>query len=312
MSVRIYEKEYAPFGKVLAMENDFVELCVTLDVGPRIIRFAQRGGENFMFEDRDASVVNRGEKYDSYYGENAYWRTYGGHRIWLTPEIEPNTYYPDNDPVEYSVSGNSVTFTPPEQDANQVLETLTVTLEENDGVAQVTATATNTADVPQTFGLWQISVMCPNGLGIFPQNTRDAGLLHNRTLSLWSYADMSDPRVCWGKNLISVRQDPSVDRAFKIGAPNERGWLAYLCHNALFVKRFPYFAGSAYPDDGCNGELYTNAKFLEIESLSKLAPVNPGDTLCATEVWSITPDVAPVCGKDMAALEKLVADYIEE
>ncbi|MBR6772634.1 MAG: hypothetical protein IKM29_04470 [Clostridia bacterium] len=312
MAVSIYEKDYAPFGRVLAMENDFVELYVTLDFGPRIIRFAVRGGENFMFEDKNAEVLNNGPKYDKYFGKGSYWRTYGGHRIWLTPEIEPNTYYPDHDPVEYTVEGNSATFMPPEQKKNQVIETLTVTLEENDGVAEVTAKATNTASVPQTFGLWQISVMCAGGLGIFPQNTRDNGLLHNRTLSLWSYADMSDPRVCWGKELISVQQDVNVDHAFKIGAPNERGWLGYLCHNALFVKRFPYFAGSAYPDDGCNSELYTNPKFLEIESLSKLSPVNPGETICASEVWSLTPDVAPVCGKDMAALEKLVAEYIEE
>lgn len=312
MAVSIYEKNYAPFGRVLAMENGFIELCVTLDFGPRIIRLARAGGENFMFEDKTGEVRNDGPAYDEYFGEGSYWRTYGGHRIWLTPEIEPNTYYPDHDPVEYTVNGNSATFMPPEQEENMVIETLTVTLEENDGVAQVTATATNTSDRPQTFGLWQISVMCEGGLGIVPQNTRNNGLLHNRTLSLWSYADMSDPRVCWGKELISVQQDKNVDAAFKLGTANERGWMAYLCHNDLFVKRFPYYAGAAYPDGGCNGELYTNPKFLEIESLAKLAPVDPGETVTATEVWSITPDVAPVCGTDMAALEKLVAEYIEE
>ena len=312
MSVSICEKLYPPFGKVLVLENELAELAVTLDFGPHIIRFARRGVENLFFEDREAANVNCGPVYDKYYKKGAYWRNYGGHRVWLSPESEPRTYYPVNDPVSYAVNGNTVTFIPPEQVENGVQLTLTVTLEENDSVAQISSAAVNTSDLPQTFGIWNITVMRAGGLGLMPLNTRPSGLLHNRTMSFWSYTDMADPRVTWGRELVSVAQDPASDHPFKIGVPAERGWLAYLRNGDLFVKRFPFFPDTPYPDGGCSAELYTNPAILELESLGRLAPVSPGDCITSSELWSITPGVPAVPAGDMAALEKLVADYIEE
>ena len=312
MSITYREQSYKTFGRVLAIENGFVELYVTLDVGPRIIRYALSGGNNFLFEDVEAQIVEKGADFDAYFHPGAYWRTYGGHRIWLTPEAKPATYYPDNDPCEYTVSGNVFTFTPPAQKVNNVAERLILTVSETGSEVVVRAEAKNTAAVPQTFGMWQVSVMCKSGLAVVPQTTRDSGLLHNRRMSLWPYCDMSDARVRWGKTLITLRQDPAADGPFKIGTSNERGFAAYLCHGALFVKRLPYYAGVPYPDDGCNFEIYTNPHFLEIESLGQLAPVAPGDMISSEEVWSLTPDVEAPDASDEAALAALMARYVEK
>ena len=191
-------------------------------------------------------------------------------------------------------------------------EELVLTFSENGSGVEVCASATNTLDRPQTFGIWQISVMCQNGLAIVPQTTRDTGLLHNRRMSLWPYCDMGDERVCWGRELISLRQDPAATRPFKIGTSNERGFAGYLANGALFVKRFPFYANYPYPDDGCNFEIYTNPHFLEIESLGKLAPVAPGEKICTSEYWSIIPNVEKPDGRDMPALEKTIARFIEK
>ena len=312
MSITYREQAYKTFGRVLAIENGVIELYVTLDVGPRIIRYALAGGENFMFEDVEAQIVEKGADFDAYFYPGAYWRTYGGHRIWLTPEAKPATYYPDNEPCAYAVSGNVFTFTPPAQKANRVAERLILTVSESGSDVTVRAEATNVAGVPQTFGMWQVSVMCKTGLAVVPQTVRDTDLLHNRRMSLWPYCDMSDDRVFWGKTLFSLQQDPGADHPFKVGTSNERGFAAYLCHNALFVKRLPYYAGVPYPDDGCNFEIYTNPHFLEIESLGQLAPVAPGDTIGSEEIWSLTPNVAAPAAADEAALAGIVAQYIEK
>lgn len=311
MALTYREQAYKTFGRVLAIENGDMELYVTLDVGPRIIRYALPGGENFMFEDVNAEIVEQSAAFDAHFYPGAYWRTYGGHRIWLTPEAKPDTYYPDNDPCTYTVNGNVITVTPPAQKASQVAERLVLTVPESGTSVVVRAEATNLADHPQTFGVWQISVMCPNGLAVVPQTLRDTGLLHNRRMSLWPYCEMNDARVYWGKTLFTLRQDPSADRPFKVGTSNERGFAAYLCHNAMFVKRMPFYADVPYPDDGCNFETYTNPQILELESLGKLAPVAPGDTVSSEEVWSLTPNVTAPDASDEAALAALLDAYIE-
>lgn len=311
MALTYREQAYKTFGRVLAIENGDMELYVTLDVGPRIIRYALPGGENFMFEDVNAEIVEQSAAFDDHFYPGAYWRTYGGHRIWLTPEAKPDTYYPDNDPCTYTVNGNVITVTPPAQKASQVAERLVLTVPESGTSVVVRAEATNLADHPQTFGVWQISVMCPNGLAVVPQTLRNTGLLHNRRMSLWPYCEMNDARVYWGKTLFTLRQDPSADRPFKVGTSNERGFAAYLCHNAMFVKRMPFYADVPYPDDGCNFETYTNPQILELESLGKLAPVAPGDTVSSEEIWSLTPNVTAPDASDEAALAALLDAYIE-
>ena len=62
-------------------------------------------------KDRVYFATNREDledgKYDEYYYESATWYIYGGHRLWLTPESSPETYYPDNDKVKYEITDTS-------------------------------------------------------------------------------------------------------------------------------------------------------------------------------------------------------------
>ena len=44
--LQISEIEYAPFGRCVRISNEKIELYVTLNFGPRIIRAGFVGGEN--------------------------------------------------------------------------------------------------------------------------------------------------------------------------------------------------------------------------------------------------------------------------
>ena len=48
--VKIYEAPYGGWQKCLFIENEVVQLVVTLEVGPRIIRYALQGKENVLDE----------------------------------------------------------------------------------------------------------------------------------------------------------------------------------------------------------------------------------------------------------------------
>jgi hypothetical protein len=97
--ISIKEVPYKNFGKCLSISNEKLELLVTVDIGPRIIKCNLVGKENLMFNDVERKISH---DVSELFGEGKTWFIYGGHRIWLSPEKLPDTYYPDNEKVVYS------------------------------------------------------------------------------------------------------------------------------------------------------------------------------------------------------------------
>ena len=90
LKVDMERTNYRGWQNCYRISNGLVDLVVTADVGPRIIRFGFVGEEN-EFKEYDDMVGATG---------GAEWRIYGGHRLWHAPEARPRSYYPDNLPVE--------------------------------------------------------------------------------------------------------------------------------------------------------------------------------------------------------------------
>jgi hypothetical protein len=107
--------EYLNLPNCIRLTNGEVEVIVTTDVGPRIISYSLVGGKNVLGEHLNAKV-------ETVLGE---FKPYGGHRLWIAPENMPNSYAPDNVPVEYEFdeAKNSIRLLQP-------LETITKTQKE--------------------------------------------------------------------------------------------------------------------------------------------------------------------------------------
>ena len=98
--IKIEELEsYKNYGRVLSLSNGVISAYVTLYVGPRIIRFGYLDGQNFMNDDTSNFEPKTDEKYEALFGKGKAWNNFGGHRIWLSPESYPETYYPDDSKV---------------------------------------------------------------------------------------------------------------------------------------------------------------------------------------------------------------------
>ena len=54
-----------------------------------------------------------------------------------------------------------------------------------------------------------------------------------------------------------------------------------------FTLDFDYLEGERYPDFECNVESYTNNIMLEIETLSPLYELQPGETKTHVERWNL-------------------------
>ena len=288
---------YKDYGAVLAISNGIVEAYVTLSVGPRIIRFGFVDGQNFMRDDRKALGSLTDEKFEEFFGKGKAWENLGGHRIWLSPESYPESYYPDLDPVEYEAEEDTVTFYPPEETENGVAKELEIIMAEDEPTMAVTMRAVNIADKPKRFALWGLTVSAQGGTEIIPMNTDDTKLLSNRTIEVWPYTNLGDKRVKWFDKYVTVTQDPTAERPFKLGFDLKEGTVHYLLNGEVFTKYWPtYHPDAVYPDHNCSFETYTNSEFIEIESLSPLSDVAPGGMSELTEVWTLkkvadTPDL---------------------
>lgn len=309
--VETKEIQYKKFGKCLELNNGIVKLYITLDVGPRIINYSLVDGENMMLEDDGRTIFNDGEDFDEYYGKGSAWYIYGGHRLWTSPESRPRSYYPDNDPVAYELIENGVRLLPDEQKKNQYKYTIEVVLNPESSNVEVRHMIKNTGAFEVEFAAWGLSVTDKGGMIAVPNPTRDTGLLANRTLAIWPYAKMNDERVYWGDRFITLSQDVNATCAFKLGINNEEGYSMVFNHDCVFIKKSEHIEDAEYPDGGMSLETYTNAHFLEAETLSPLYLVAPGETIEHIEEWSLFGGVKKPAKNDEKTILEIAEKYVK-
>lgn len=275
--------EHAGWNRNLRIANGSSEVLVTLDVGPRVISYKNHDGQN-VFKNFDEQLGGSGE---------AEWKIRGGHRFWIAPEDEVVYYSLDNDPVDFRTDEftGEVLIETTQTAGLRIHKTLGLMLADDDSHVTVRHTARNDGDEAIQIASWALTVMAPGGIEIIPQpplgeHPRD--LLPNRGLVLWPYTDLSDPRIHLGQRFFTLRQSEGF-LPTKLGLSHAEKWVAYVLNDSVFVKTFDLLPGAAYPDGGCNFETFTNDEMLEIESLSPLAFLEPGESVSHTENWYLFP-----------------------
>jgi len=264
------------------LSNGTVDVIVTTDVGPRIVRYGLEGRENVLCEVHDEDGLTGGGT----------WHNFGGHRLWHSPEASPRTYQPDNAPVPFDDGDRSILLKPSIEVATGIQKEMKVSLDATGTGVTVMHRLTNHGLWPVSLAVWAITVMAPGGVEVIPQTRVDTGLLPNRSVALWPYARMDDPRVHWGDRFIVLHQDPAIKSPYKLGLTDEAGWAVYFNRHSVFMKRFGFMPREAYPDFGVNYESYTTDFMLEMETLSPLHALEPGETVEHAESWLLVPDVS--------------------
>jgi hypothetical protein len=291
--------EIVPYGgwnRCLRLVVGQTEALLTLEVGPRIIRYGVIGGPNELVEYQKDMGKTGGDEY----------RSYGGHRLWIAPEENPKTMHSDNQPVDHREEDGSHILTAPTEKWFAQKE-LRVKVEGE--AIRIEHRIYNRGVYPLELAPWALTVMAIGGTCLFPQSefiAHSDKVLPARPLVLWHYTDMSDPRWTWGKTVTRLEQH--TDRGpQKLGAFVEQGYAAYANHGNLFLKRFDAEPEFEYPDYGCNFEAFTRQDMLEVETLGPLESIPPGDFASHWETWYLIPGATPPqddfeCGKWLSHL----------
>jgi hypothetical protein len=278
----IKEIEYLGMPGCLELTNGDARLVIPTEFGPRILFYGLDEGENVFGWHPEAAVET----------ELGTWRPYGGHRLWAAPENMPLSYAPDNDPVEHRAGGDlSITVAGTPDPTRGLQKELTVTLAEKGSDITVDHRITNRGQAAVEISAWALSIMRSGGEAVVPNEPfapySGDNLLPVRSMALWSYTDLTDPRWKISQNAIRLRCDDRYDSQQKFGVLNKQGWVAYGLHDVKFVKRFDYMDGVSYPDLNSNTEIYTAGGFIEVETVSPLKMVPPGASVEYQERWKL-------------------------
>ena len=301
--VKIEKAPYKGWSNCYRMTNGQIELILTADVGPRIIRFGFVGEENEFKEYADQVGKTGGSE----------WRIYGGHRLWHAPEMRPRSYAPDNSPIEVRAGDGRLHAIQPVEETTGIQKEIEIRMAPDTARVEVVHRLRNKNAWAIEIAPWSISVLAQGGRVIVPMPPRAKHtemVVPTHPLVLWAYTDFRDPRWTLGFKYITLQQDPGGVPQ-KAGATVPDGWSAYLRNGHLFVKKFDFVKEGTYPDFGSSVEIFTNADMLELETLSPLGTLAPGATVEHTERWSLHKGVA-LESWDEEAIDRVVLPRVSE
>jgi hypothetical protein len=279
-SVRVEKTEYAGWKNCYLVTNGQIELVVTGDVGPRIIRFGFVGGQN-LFKEFPDQLGKSGE---------VKFQLRGGDRVWKAPEDAVATWVPDNRSVEIQVTPSGLIAREPVEPLTNLQKEIEISMTPSGTNVKISHRITNRSLFPLEFAPWALTMMAQGGVavsGFPPRGRQPINLEATNPLVMWAYTNLADSRWRITKKYLTLRQDANNSDAQKLGLFNPDTWAAYLLHGEAFIKRTKADASKTYPDFGCSFETFTNNEFLEVETLGPMAKVLPGRSVEQVEHWAL-------------------------
>ena len=279
-AVKVEKVEYKGWKHCYRIADGEIELIVTGDVGPRIIRFGFFRGKN-LFKEYPDQLGKSGEEQ---------FQLRGGDRVWKAPEDPIATWTPDNMQVEVQLTPTGLIAREPIEPLTRLQKEIEISMMPSGTCVKVSHRITNHSLFPLEFAPWALTMMAPVGTavsGFPPRGRHPANLEATNPLVMWAYTNLADTRWKFTKKYLTLRQDPSNSEAQKIGLFNRDTWAAYLLNGEAFVKRRKADPAKTYPDFGCSFETFTNNEFLEIETLGPMTKLLPGETVEHVEHWAL-------------------------
>ena len=264
--------------RLLATAHCWVE--VLAEGGPRVVRFGLHGGENLFAETPTAS----------WDGGHGTYELLGGHRLWFAPESD-DCSVPDGTGLTLSAipdaTGPAVRLTGAVEAPSGLRKAVEVRLDPHSAAMSLRHVLTNEGPHTLQIAPWPITQLRLGGVAVvpLPPGGEEPSRRPNQLMVLWPYASGTDERLRIGDHWLTVSARP--DRPMKVGCLSSTGTAGYLRDGLLVVLRFDPARGSVHPDLGCNLEVYSDDRTIELESLGPLGTLKRGDSVTHDERWEI-------------------------
>ncbi len=282
----------------LKLSNGLVTVVVVPDLGGRVMEY-KLGGHPFLWVN-----VPQISAFDESAGAGT-WQNWGGYKVWPAPQDQwngpPDPEGSQLDSGKYTGAFGPadngaqaiVVESPPDPDVTGLKYRRVVKCYPGTSRVTVEQTMTNVGKQPVTWSLWDVTQV-PGALEQDTKFSREARIYF--PLAEKSRFDHGFTTLLNGGD---AQWKPDADTGImmveyqgvqgKIGADSTAGWVAYVDdkHDYTYVKRFSVDANAEYPDGGCTVEVFTSGDlpYMEVEVLSPLVTLQPGESSTFTEDW---------------------------
>ncbi len=276
----IKKQNYKNWKETYFIENEKIKLILLADVGPRIIFFGFKNEENLFHEiEYSAEQLSQDQ-----------WRNYGGHRLWIAPENKLITYQTDNKPVKVKIENQKIIMTGNEDSISKTIKEMEIKMHPKFSYVEIIHRIKNNGDAEIELAAWALTVLKFGGTAKIPlgkKGNHPEELLPNYSLALWPYTNLSEP--CWkiSSDWIEFQSTQKCILPQKIGASGTEGFLTYELRDSMFIKTYLFQNNTVYPDLNSSAEIFSNGKFVELETLSPLRKLKSQETITHTEYWTI-------------------------
>ncbi|MFP3915089.1 MAG: hypothetical protein ACLFWM_09460 [Actinomycetota bacterium] len=250
---------------------DRFHVTTSAEFGPRILGFWKEGSPPLFARLGPEAVIDTG-------AGPVHLR--GGHRLWASPEIPSLTHLPDDRPVQATCEEGVLRVAAPADGAGFAKE---LRVRAEDGGLTVEHRLRWTGPEPVRAGAWAITQLPLGGAAFLPLPTGGSGYQADRSLVLWPYTDLTDPRIAFRREGVVVHARAGAP--LKLGVGPSPGRIGYLREGWLFIKTAEAAAEEEMPDRGAVGQVYCGEDFCELETLGPLATLLPGSETGHRERW---------------------------
>ena len=319
--VSVYEDDYHGW-RGLFMKNGLVTVVAVPAIGGRIMEY-KLGSHPFLWVN-DAEF---GKTYDPpQTEEERQWHNYGGYKAWLAPE---SRWGGPPDPLGSALDGGKWTgkitaqggeigeielVSPPDEDVTGLQITRRIQMSAGTTKVVVTEIFKNVSNEPIEWSIWGVTQV-PGSLSSSEKFSEQARIYFplnpdsRASEGFWYLLKgTSDQFEVFDNG--KLMQVSYAFEASKIGADVAGGWMAYVddIHQYAFVQRFEERSLGEYPDQGANVEVYTSGgdfAYMEMETLSRLYTLQPGETVSFSQQWYATSLAGPIRGTtELAAIRE--------
>lgn len=258
----------------LRLEGDGSSLVVTVSAGPRILGLEVGEGNLMAVVPEEALELPDGRVH----------RLLGGHRLWVAPEVPSVTYEPDDVPCTATELADGLRVDAPPDGAGigKALE-----IRRDDGSWVVDHEVRNGSGGEITLAPWALTQLRLGGEVTLPIGPRREGPTADRSLVLWPYTDLGDPRIRFGPGAVTIEALARGPR-LKLGAAPSDARVAYRVGSVTFEKRIEIEPEAEYADRGAAVQVFVCDAFVELETLAPLRTLQPGAVATHRERWTIS------------------------
>ncbi len=308
--VSVYEDDYNGWP-ALFMKNGLVTVVAVPAIGGRIMEY-NLGTHPFLWVN-DAEF---GKTYDPpKTEEERRWHNYGGYKVWPAPE---SRWDGPPDPLGSALDGGKWTgeitahggqigeielVSPADENVTGLQIKRRVQMFAGTTQVVVTETFENVSAEPIEWSIWGVTQV-RGSLSSSEKFSEQARIYfplnpdNRASKGFWYLTKGPSDQF----QLLDDGKLMQVSYGFetsKIGADVADGWMAYVddIHQYAFVQRFEERSLSEYPDQGANVEVYTSGEefaHMEMETLSQLYTLQPGETKSYSQQWYATSLPGPV------------------